>query len=53
MTPQCPACDKPMKEDGRAFLCEQCRQIIIFFDVSDASRYLAGKAIPVCRARLI
>jgi tRNA(Ile2) C34 agmatinyltransferase TiaS len=44
MTPLCPACDKPMTAHGRAFLCEPCRQIIIFFDVSDASPYTkAGK----------
>jgi hypothetical protein len=46
MTPYCPACDKPMTEHGRTFLCEPCRQIIIFFDVPDASPYIAaGKQV--------
>jgi hypothetical protein len=31
-----------MQEDGRAFHCEPCRQIIIFFAVSDASPYVAA-----------
>jgi hypothetical protein len=39
MTPLCPVCEEPMKEHGRAFQCEPCRQIIIFFAVSDASPY--------------
>jgi hypothetical protein len=30
-----------MEEHGRTFECEACRQIIIFFSVSDASPYLA------------
>jgi hypothetical protein len=45
MTPLCPVCDKPMKEHGRAFRCEPCQQIMIFFSVSDASPYLAGKPL--------
>jgi hypothetical protein len=44
MTPPCPACDEPMKQYGRAFQCEPCREIIVFFDVSDASPYIeAGR----------
>jgi len=31
-----------MKEHDRAFQCEPCRQIIIFFAVSDASPYVAA-----------
>jgi len=30
-----------MKEQGRAFQCESCREIIIFFAVSDVSPYVA------------
>jgi hypothetical protein len=44
MTPRCPACDEPMKEHGRAFECGPCRQIIIFFAVSDAPPYSAADA---------
>jgi hypothetical protein len=40
MPPMCPVCIKPMKEYDRAFQCDPCRQIIIFFEVSDASRYI-------------
>jgi hypothetical protein len=42
MIPRCPVCDEPMKQHGRAFRCEPCREIIIFFDVSDASPYIAA-----------
>jgi tRNA(Ile2) C34 agmatinyltransferase TiaS len=42
MTARCPNCDEPMKEPGRDFQCEPCRRIIIFFDVSDTSPYLAA-----------
>jgi hypothetical protein len=42
MKPLCPACREPMKEQGRAFQCEPCREIIIFFAVSDASPYIAA-----------
>jgi hypothetical protein len=36
-----------MKEHGRAFQCEPCRQTIIFFAVSDASPYVAaGRVLP-------
>jgi hypothetical protein len=35
-----------MNEHGRAFQCEPCRQIIIFFAVSDASSYIAAGACP-------
>jgi hypothetical protein len=31
-----------MMEQGRAFQCEPCREIIIFFAVSDASPYIAA-----------
>jgi hypothetical protein len=41
MTPPCPVCEEPMKERGRTFQCEPCRQIVIFFTVSDASPYIA------------
>ena len=33
-----------MKEHGRAFQCEPCRQTIIFFAVSDASPHIAAGA---------
>jgi hypothetical protein len=33
-----------MKEYGRAFQCEPCQQIIIFFNVSEASPYLPAEA---------
>jgi hypothetical protein len=33
-----------MEKHGRAFQCEPCRQIIIFFNVSDASLYVAAGA---------
>jgi hypothetical protein len=35
-----------MEEHGRTFECEACRQIIIFFSVSDAAPYLALAAFP-------
>jgi tRNA(Ile2) C34 agmatinyltransferase TiaS len=41
MTPHCPACCEPMKKQGRAFKCAPCREIIIFFRVTDASPYTA------------
>jgi hypothetical protein len=41
MTPRCPVCEEPMVKQGGSFGCEPCRQIIIFFEVSDASPYLA------------
>jgi hypothetical protein len=31
-----------MKEHGRTFQCEPCREIIIFFTVSNASPYIAA-----------
>jgi hypothetical protein len=34
-----------MKERGRAFLCQPCREIIIFFAVSDPSPYIAGSTV--------
>jgi hypothetical protein len=34
-----------MKEQGRVFECEPCREIIIFFAVSDASPYIALAAV--------
>jgi tRNA(Ile2) C34 agmatinyltransferase TiaS len=40
MTPLCPVCKESMKEHGRTFQCEPCRQIIIFFHVSGASPYI-------------
>jgi tRNA(Ile2) C34 agmatinyltransferase TiaS len=43
MTTLCPVCAKPMKQNGRAFQCEPCRQIVIFFRVSDTSPYLESK----------
>jgi hypothetical protein len=48
----CPACEKPMKENGPAFHCESCREIIIFFAVSDASPYVAAGRV-VCTENLI
>jgi hypothetical protein len=46
MGPLCPACEQPMKEYDRAFQCEPCRQIIIFFAVSDALPYIAARRVP-------
>jgi hypothetical protein len=46
MTPLCPVCKEPMKEQGRSFRCEPCRQFIVFFDVPDASIYIAHQ--PAC-----
>jgi tRNA(Ile2) C34 agmatinyltransferase TiaS len=43
MTTLCPVCAKPTKQNGRAFQCEPCWQIVIFFKVSDASPYLESK----------
>ena len=40
MTPHCPMCNEPMKEHGRVFICEPCRQFIIFLEVSDTSPYV-------------
>lgn len=40
MTPLCLVCKEPMKEQGRTFQCGPCRQIIVFFKVSDASPYI-------------
>jgi hypothetical protein len=37
MTPRCPVCNELMKEDGRAFKCKPCRQILIFFPVAEGS----------------
>jgi len=34
-----------MKERGRAFQCEPCREIIIFFAVSDASPYAEARRV--------
>jgi hypothetical protein len=41
MTPRCLECDKPMKEHGRAFRCEPCRQFIVFFEAPETSPFLA------------
>jgi hypothetical protein len=38
---RCPLCKESMKKQGRTFQCDPCRQIIIFFTVSDASPYIA------------
>jgi hypothetical protein len=38
-----------MKEDGRAFRCEPCRQIVIFFTVSDAAPYLLFERVQPVR----
>ena len=46
MTPLCPVCVEPMKKHGRAFKCERCRQIIIFFEVSDMSRFANERTEP-------
>jgi hypothetical protein len=43
MAPLCPACCAPMNKQRRAFECEPCRQIIIFFAVSDASPYVDAR----------
>jgi hypothetical protein len=45
MAPLCPACRAPMKEQRRAFQCEPCRQIVIFFAVSDASPYVESRRV--------
>jgi hypothetical protein len=34
-----------MKEYDRAFRCEPCREIIIFFTVSDTSPYIAVQRV--------
>jgi hypothetical protein len=34
-----------MKKQGRAFRCAPCREIIMFFAVSDASPYIALAAV--------
>jgi hypothetical protein len=47
MTPHCPTCNEPMKEHGRLFLCEPCRQIIIFLVVSETSPYIASRGVAV------
>jgi len=39
-----------MKEQGRTFQCEPCREIIIFFAVSDASPYLTQSTLAVLPA---
>jgi tRNA(Ile2) C34 agmatinyltransferase TiaS len=43
MKPLCPACNEPMNKQGRGFECEGCRQIIVYFSVSDASPYFAPR----------
>jgi hypothetical protein len=43
MTTLCPICAKSMKQNGRAFQCEPCRQIVIFFRLADTSPYLESK----------
>jgi tRNA(Ile2) C34 agmatinyltransferase TiaS len=40
MKTHCPACEEPMVSDGRAFRCEACREIIIFFEVAETSPYM-------------
>jgi hypothetical protein len=45
MIPLCPACCEPMKKQGRAFQCAPCREIIVFFAVSDASPYIASGVV--------
>jgi hypothetical protein len=43
-----------MKEHGRAFQCEPCRQTIIFFAVSDASPYIAaGRVLPSSKMSVV
>jgi hypothetical protein len=37
--PLCPACNEPMKEYGRAFRCEPCRQIVAFYKMPARSPY--------------
>lgn len=51
MTPHCPMCCAPMKQDNRAFRCEPCRQIIIFFAVSETSPYVAALGPAVARTK--
>jgi hypothetical protein len=46
MTPLCPVYVQPMKKHGRAFQCERCRQIIVFFEVSDMPRYINDRPEP-------
>jgi hypothetical protein len=46
MTPLCPVCVEPMTKHGRAFQRERCRQIIVFFEISDASRYITNRTEP-------
>jgi hypothetical protein len=40
-----------MKEHGRTFQCEPCRQIIIFFAVSDSSPYIQAARLPIFQQR--
>jgi hypothetical protein len=42
MTPLCLVCEEPMKKQGRTLRCEPCRQIIIYFSVSEEPPYYAG-----------
>jgi hypothetical protein len=45
MTPLCPVYEEPVKNQGRTFEYETCRQIIIFFTIADASPYIALPAM--------
>jgi hypothetical protein len=48
-------CDEPMKEHGRDFLCEPCKQIIIFLVVSETYVVSLGAAVQLfssCHALL-
>jgi hypothetical protein len=36
-----------MKKQGRIFQCEPCREIIIFFAVSNASPFIAASTVRV------
>ena len=47
MTPHCPVCNEPMKQHGRVYQCEPCRQIIIFLDVSGCTPYTASCGAPM------
>jgi tRNA(Ile2) C34 agmatinyltransferase TiaS len=40
VSPNCPACNERMKGDGRAFRCEPCRQILLFFAVHEMTTFV-------------
>jgi hypothetical protein len=45
VAPRCPACNQPMKEDGHAFRCEGCRQIILYFAVQETPTFAVWREL--------